>query len=334
MEVSGQRRFEIGDASCTGDVRRAAVELARSLTFGENDAGRVGIVVTEAASNLVKHGGGGELLLCQLRHDGVHGIGILALDRGRGIPNVAAAMRDGFSQAGSPGTGLGAMRRLSTVFDVYSSPGVGTAVLSAIWPTRPGAARGMAFGGVNVPHPHEEVSGDAWAVRVGPDRTAVLVADGLGHGPMAAQASGIAVDVFHKYAILAPGELLTRIHAALRPTRGAAAAVAEVDTTAATVRFAGIGNIAATIVAGNATRSLVSHHGTLGHDVRRIQELSYPWEKDALLVIASDGLVSHWTLGRYPGLAARNPMLTAGVLYRDFRRGVDDASVVVVREAA
>ena len=332
--MSQQRRFEVGEASAAGDVRRAAIDLARNLTFGDTDAGRVGIVVTEAATNLVKHGGGGELLLCDLRDDGARGIGILALDRGPGIASVGAALRDGYSQAGSPGTGLGAMRRLSTVFDVYSRPGIGTAVLSTIWPTPPGNGHALSIGGINVAHPREEVSGDAWAVRVMQDRTAVMVGDGLGHGPMAAKASATAREIFHRHAGLAPAELLTRIHEALRPTRGAAVAVAEIDTTKRIVRFAGIGNIAATILAGATTRSLVSHHGTLGHDVRRIQEFSYPWEQDALLVLNSDGLVSHWVLDRYPGLAARHPMLTAAVLYRDFRRGADDASVVVLREAA
>ena len=333
MEVSEQRRFTVEEFSAVGDVRRAGIDLSRNLGFGETDAGRVGIVATEAATNLVKHAGGGELLLRSLRAGGVSGIGILALDRGRGIPNVAAALRDGFSQAGSPGTGLGAMRRLSTAFDVYSSPGVGTAVLSAIWPTPPGDGS-MSIGGVNVPHPREEVSGDAWAVKVTRDWTAVLVADGLGHGPNAAQASAAARAVFHQHAGLAPADLMARMHEALRPTRGAAVAVAQIDMTKRLVYFAGIGNIAATIHVDGATRSLVSHHGTLGHDVRRIQEFSYPWPAGALLVLNSDGLVSNWLLDRYPGLAMRDSMLTAGVLYRDFRRGNDDASVVVIREVA
>ena len=91
--------------------------------------------------------------------------------------------------------------------------------------------------------------------------------------------------------------------------------------------------IAGTILANGATRSTVSHHGTAGHDARRIQEFTYPWEADALLVLHSDGLVSRWTLERYPGLVSRHPTLTAAVLYRDFRRGRDDTSVVVLRNA-
>ena len=66
--------------------------------------------------------------------------------------------------------------------------------------------------------------------------------------------------------------------------------------------------------------------------MRRVQEFTYPWPPGAILVLHSDGLLSHWTLDRHPGLAARHPMLLAGILYRDFRRGRDDTTVVVARE--
>ena len=166
-----------------------------------------------------------------------------------------------------------------------------------------------------------------------PERTIILVSDGLGHGVLAAAASEVAVAVFRRHAALAPPDLLELVHRALHATRGAAVAVAEIDRSRRVVRFAGIGNIAGTILADGKTRSLVSHHGTAGHDARRFQEFTYPWPAGATLVLHSDGLISHWTLDRHPGLAARHPMLVAGILYRDFRRGRDDTTVVVFREA-
>src|SRR2546427_10611174 len=42
----------------------------------------------------------------------------------------------------------------------------------------------------------ETISGDAWAVRSGAGLAEVLVADGLGHGPLAGEAARAAVDVF------------------------------------------------------------------------------------------------------------------------------------------
>jgi anti-sigma regulatory factor (Ser/Thr protein kinase) len=335
MEVIEHARFALRDATGIGEARRAATELARKLGLGDTDAGRAAIVVTEMATNLVKHGGGGELFLRALRGVRAAGICVLALDAGPGIADAGKALRDGFSTAGTPGTGLGAIGRAATRFDLHTARGVGTAVLAEIWPASGvvETAR-LEIGGIVSPYPGETVSGDAWAAHESPDAVKLIVADGLGHGERAAEASRTAVDAFRKHASLAPGELLARVHEALRPTRGAAVAVAEVDARRGVVRFAGIGNISATIVSGGATRSLVSHHGTAGGAARRIQEFTYPFTAQDLLVAHSDGLGSHWTLDTYPGLAARSPALVAGVLYRDHQRGRDDTTVVAVRETA
>jgi anti-sigma regulatory factor (Ser/Thr protein kinase) len=334
MEVTEHALLDVHDASGAGHARRTAAGLAKDLGFSTDDVGRLGIIVTEAATNLVKHGGGGELLLRTLVADGARGIGLLALDRGPGFANLADAMRDGFSSAGTPGTGLGAIRRLSSLFDVYSVPGAGAAVMATLWPGTPPADGPPLASGVNVPYPGERVSGDAWALETAAERTVILMSDGLGHGAAAASASEVAVSIFRQRIGLRPPEILQHVHEGLRPTRGAAVAVTEIDSRRGVIHFAGIGNIAGTVLAQGRSWSLVSHHGTAGHDVRRIQEFSYPWPAGATLVLHSDGLISHWTFDRHPGLAARHPMLVAGILYRDFRRGRDDTSVVVLREAA
>jgi hypothetical protein len=180
----------------------------------------------------------------------------------------------------------------------------------------------------------EEGCGDAWAVESSPARTAVLVADGLGHGLLAATAASAAVRVFRQTAGSEPAEIIHALHAALRPTRGAAAAVAVIDHPTRTLRFAGVGNISGTILAVGRRQGLVSHSGTLGHEVRKVQPFEYVWPEGAVLVMHSDGLGTQWDAARYPGLLARHPALAAGVLYRDFRRERDDVSVVAVRDAS
>lgn len=327
------RHLVIGDRSGVGDARRIAMEAAREAGLGESDAGRVALIVTEAATNLVRHAGGGEMIFAGVSGERGAGLEIVALDRGPGIPDVARALRDGYSTGGSPGTGLGAMARAAASFDVYSQAPGGTAVFACVWAGSAPEEK-MVIGGVNVPRPGETVSGDAWvASRIG-TRTTVLVADGLGHGPLAAEAANAAVTAFRAGAGDSPAAILERIHGALRPTRGAAVAVTDIDAGRGLVHFAGLGNIAGTIALNGATRSMVSHHGTAGHDVRRIREFTYPWPAGAVLVLHSDGLVSHWTLDRHPGLVMRHPVLVASVLYRDFGRRRDDTTVVVVREAA
>jgi len=335
MEVTEHTRLEIRDASAAGQARRTAVDLARRLGFSDAEAGRLAIVVTEAATNLVKHAGGGEMLLRSFGSDGTtRGIGLLALDRGPGFDNLADAIRDGWSTGGTPGTGIGAIRRLSTLFDIYSVRGAGAALAAALWSgTAPSEGTGSLASGVNVACPGETVSGDAWALDVSSSRTLVLLSDGLGHGADAAAASETAVGIFRRRTDSHPGEIVEHVHQGLRATRGAAVAVAELDPRHRVIRFAGLGNIAGTILSAGTTRSVMSHHGTAGHDTHRIQELTYAWPVGATLVLHSDGLTSRWTLDHHPGLITRHPMLVSGVLYRDFRRGRDDTTVVVVREA-
>src|SRR5262245_3343557 len=189
----------------------------------------------------------------------------------------------------------------------------------------------MEVGALNVRLSGESVSGDAFATAEAGERQQVLVVDGLGHGLGAADAARAACEVFRAASMLAPGELLARMHRALAGTRGAAAAIAEIDRGREIVRFSGIGNVACSIVSHGASRSTVSLHGTMGHDVRRFQEFTYPWSRDALVVLHTDGISSRWSLAEHPGLASRHPTLIAGLLYRDFARARDDATVVVLR---
>lgn len=322
----------ITEPSQLGQARRLATALAERLGFDEAGAGRVAIVVTEVATNLLKHGKGGELLVSPVSAGGVNGIEILALDKGPGIANLAQALRDGYSTAGSPGTGLGAIVRLAALFDIHTAAGVGTAVLARLWPGVPAGtavASRLEVAAVSVPKPGEEVCGDGWGVEQQAGRHLIAVADGLGHGVQAAEASREAIRIFRVSKGLPLRALIETVHAALRSTRGAAMAVAEVDIGRQVLRYCGVGNIAGAVLSDTGSRHLVSHNGTLGHEIRRIDEFTYPWPNDALLVLHSDGLASHWDLERYAGLAGRHPSLIAGVLYRDFNRGRDDVTVVV-----
>jgi anti-sigma regulatory factor (Ser/Thr protein kinase) len=337
-----QRCHPLADSSHVAAVRRAAVDLCTHLGFDETAAGEVAIVVTEAATNILKHAGHGEIVLRPLVHRGEHGIEILALDSGPGMGNVSASMADGQSTAGSYGVGLGAMRRLSTGFDIYSAPGRGTAVMMELWPRRAGpdtpaeAARNapaLRWGAVCLPMHGEHLSGDSWALAHDATSATVMVADGLGHGPLAAQASELAAHILAEAPGLPAGTLLEDMHVALRPTRGAAGAVARIDMLNDSLTFAGVGNIAAHLIANGERRQLVSHNGIVGSNMRKVQVFDAPWTEATLMVLHSDGITSRWHLDDYPGLAACHPAVIAGVLYRDFSRGRDDVTVLVLRDS-
>jgi anti-sigma regulatory factor (Ser/Thr protein kinase) len=322
------------ELSQVGEARRTAALLGARLGFDETGCGKVALVVTEAATNLVKHGRDGLLILRPMECNDVWGLEVLALDRGPGMANLAQCLLDGYSTAGTPGTGLGAIGRAATVSDVYSLPGSGTALLARLWPARPQPQPGsFRVGAVCIPIAGEQVCGDAWFADVREGRGRFLVADGLGHGPNAADASRAAVGVFRAKGEVGPADLLQAMHDALRSTRGAAVAVALVDLNARVVRYAGLGNIAGAVLSAGASQSMVSHNGTVGHEARKFQEFAYEFPQGATLVMHSDGLGSRWDLAAYPGLAGKDPGLIAGILYRDFRRGRDDATVLIARPA-
>jgi len=326
--------LSITESSQVGEARRAAAALSEALGLNETQRGKVALSVTEIANNLVLHARQGELILRALQEDRVGGLEILAIDRGPGMADIRRCLEDGYSTAGTPGKGLGAIERLSHLFEIYSQVPEGTVLVSRVWaqsPPSPSSGE-LALGVVNQPLAGEEVSGDTWAAARRPKGHVVLVADGLGHGTLAAEASREAVRVLAENPNLAPMELLQRADAAMRHTRGAAAAVAELDFERREVRFAGVGNISAAIVTPEKSCSLVSHNGTLGHQARKFQEFVHPWPQGALLVMHSDGLGTQWRLPRYPGLYAKHPSLIAGILYRDFSRKRDDVTVLVTRE--
>jgi hypothetical protein len=240
-------------------------------------------------------------------------------------------MEDGFSSAGTAGQGLGAIARQSTSFEIYTRHGGGTAIIATIgtaeWETRP-----FEVGIVCRPVKGEIECGDGWALSQFPNRSTFMLADGLGHGTSAYAAASQAMKVFGKAAENGPIEVLQVAHAALRPTRGAAVAVADVNHETGVVRYAGVGNVAGAILSNGTSRSLVSHNGIVGAEMRKVQEFNYPWNPESMLVMNSDGIGTQWHLDKHPGLMNKSAQMIASVLYRDFQRTRDDSTVLVARQ--
>jgi anti-sigma regulatory factor (Ser/Thr protein kinase) len=317
-------------------ARAAARELAERAGFDDADAHRAGLVATELATNLVKHTTGGAILLRTRSGGPPAEIELLAIDGGPGIADIGRSLSDGHSTTGSPGTGLGAIRRLSDEFDIYSTLGRGTVVLARLRANRavPAVQRSFEIDGISVAKPGEDVCGDRWHFYYRMDEAVIIVADGLGHGLGAADAASAAIIASSPHAFAGPTKMLEAVHQGIRHTRGAAAAAALLRKDSPILKFAGVGNISASIHGSATPRHAVSHNGTLGHEARHFREYSYPWEPGTTLVMHSDGLTAHWSFDAYPGLRARRPALIAGVLYRDCRRQRDDVTIVVAREAA
>lgn len=321
----------ITDVSSVGEARRRGLLAAERLGFDEVRCGEFALLTTEVSRNILTHAGRGETVIAGARNARGQTAGILALDKGPGIPNISQAMSDGYSTAGTMGAGMGAMRRLASTLEVFTGRS-GTIVFLEVAEAE--KERGLKVAGMAVPYPGERYCGDAWTCHQTDDRTQLIIVDGLGHGADAALAAAEAIDTFRKRIQCSPAEILSYLHDALKKTRGAVAAVAEICPGQKTIKYAGAGNISAVVLSCGKSRSLVSHNGTLGVAVPRIQEFRTEWPDDGILVMHSDGLHSRWDLSGYSGLLARHPAIIGGALLRDFRRERDDASVVVAKAAA
>jgi anti-sigma regulatory factor (Ser/Thr protein kinase) len=304
--------------------------------MAESDCAKVSIVASELAANVIRHAHRGELLMRAPSDSAGKAVEIIAIDRGPGMADPGRCLEDGYSTAGSLGHGLGAIHRLSARMDIFTEPGRGTAIYSRVEAKTRAANRNgadQARSAICVPVAGETECGDKWRVAQSGTMISAVVADGLGHGPLAAKAADAAIAVFDQSPFQAPESYLAAAHEALHDTRGAALACARVDLQKKTLLYAGVGNIAASIVSHQTQveRALPSHNGIVGHQLSKARQFEFPVLADDLLVMHSDGLTSRWKLDGYPGLSRRMPALIAAVLYRDFKRGRDDATVVVVR---
>jgi anti-sigma regulatory factor (Ser/Thr protein kinase) len=336
------RWLPVEDVSAVPSCRTAGQALASRLRFPAARAEQLALAVTEAASNLYKHARQGSLLLRVNRDLEQPGIELVTIDAGPGLADVSAALRDGHSTAGTLGIGLGAIRRLADFTDLYSVPGHGTVLVARFWPVPGPPVPGPPVPGLPVPglpvigcagliRPitgETECGDDFAAVRAGEVVTAILC-DGLGHGPLAAAAASQAVAAVLDQPGGEPAALLERVHRRMAGTRGGAVGI--VQLTGRVARFAGLGNIAASILSDGTRKSMLSVPGIAGFQARTIRQFEYEVPPGAAVILHSDGISSRWEVAAVPGLAARDPLVIAAVLLAEAGQHRDDAGVLVLK---
>jgi anti-sigma regulatory factor (Ser/Thr protein kinase) len=321
----------VEEAAEVGRARRVAAALAEKLGFPATRVAEIGLAVTEIGTNLHKHAHEGLVFVRSVRGTDQAAVEVVAVDGGPGIPDLARARVDGSSTTGTLGVGLGAVARLADSSAITSRPGRGTVLVARFHPHRRPQEEipEDVAAGISRPIGSEEVCGDAYAVRRAPGRLSLMMCDGSGHGPLAASASRAAVRAFCELRPGPPEETVARLHEALRGTRGGALAVAELDLTARTVRFAGLGNIAASVLGGGQKRGMISVPGIAGHQARTIRAFDHELPDDAVVVLHSDGLTERWTIDHGDDLLHSPPLLIAATLLRDAGVRRDDACVLV-----
>jgi anti-sigma regulatory factor (Ser/Thr protein kinase) len=327
-QASGDLRWlRVEDPSAAAACRGAAAALAGRLRFPEARTDQLTLAVTEAASNLHKHATQGSMLLRIGREDGRPGIEMVTIDAGPGFRDEGAALRDGHSTSGTLGIGLGAIRRLADFCDVYSVPGHCTALVARFWPAPPpGPPR---YAGLARPITGETECGDVFGAAETASGVTGVLCDGLGHGPLAASAATEAVAAVLEDPAADPAALVERVHRRITHTRGGAIGVVRVAGPA--VRFAGLGNVAATILADGTRRGMLSVPGIAGHQARTIRQFDYTAPPGAAIILHSDGISARWDASALPGLNLRDPLVIAATLLAQAGTHRDDAGVLVLK---
>lgn len=324
-----QISIPVTDISQVGEARRAAARISAATKMDDTTSGRFAIIVTELATNLARYASRGEVVLSGTACSASGACEVLAIDRGPGMDS-GRCLVDGFSTGGTRGHGLGAVQRLASEFDVFSTA-AGTVILARVRrDERERTPTTFRWGCINLPAKDEQACGDTYRIYNDESGRAVtMIADGLGHGPQAAAASAFAVAAFDEEPRGEVSAFLEASHRAMAGSRGAAVAIASMDQRAMTLKYAGVGNIAGTVFTATERRGLPSQNGIVGAILPRLQSFEYPLPPSGVLVMHSDGLQTRWTLSAYPGLALRHPSVIAGTLLRDFYRGRDDVTIVV-----
>lgn len=313
-----------------GAARRSATEVAQRLGFPESRVAEVGLVASELATNAVVHASAGSLLVRVWRHSARADIELLVIDSGPGVDDIDGLFADGVSTRGTLGIGLGAVRRLSNEVVAVSNPRQGSILHCILASHARDDVDRRHVDGLTRPFSGEDVCGDAWSYAVDGARVALLLADGLGHGALAAVAARSAVAVFDADPFAGPMRQIEHCGPRLSSTRGAAVLAIDLDRASGSIRWCGVGNIVGRVVDFQRSRALLSQPGIVGHRVGRLREDSMDLPAEAVLVAHSDGLTHKWDVGDWADAAGYGPTMLCATLLRAAGLRHDDASVVAV----
>ena len=312
--------------------------VTRRMGFSDAARERMELVCNEMASNQIKFAAGTGMI--QLwEGTAPPALDLFVLDYGPGVPNLRAALEDGYTTAGTMGKGLGAIRRLADESELYSLPaGVqprapwhGMCAWARFYLDGDVQRRVYQTGAYLRAYQDDRYNGDCLCTRAADGRLRWLHMDGLGHG---AAAADVVENVEQALDPDAPLEqIMETLSVRLQGGRGAVGVVAEMDAAAGAVTVCGVGDMTAHLIRNGERRQITFAPGILGHAHRRPEVLSLALPPQTLVITASDGVRRDWTLETFPGLWRLHPQLIALLLGQVAARGNDDKSLFVIRPA-
>ena len=328
-------KFVLPDRTYQGLTRSELKKMAEAAGFTGHRLGEVEIVIAEITSNLVKHATKGGMILARIVVKPAPGIEFISIDNGPGMNKPAQMLEDGVSTSQTLGQGLGAIRRLSSLFDLYSQPSWGTLLYSRLYIDRSfiAPAGSLSFSGISVCKKNETVCGDLWGLNLYDSKFRIMMIDGLGHGIAANTAARQGLDAFLEIPKISPVEQLRVLHDKLKRTRGGVVTIVYIDDVNNQMKYCGVGNITMKLVSSSRSHGCLSYNGIVGHIMPaslndHILKID---KKTDTLILHSDGLSARWDIAKYPGIFQNQGIILCAALYKDFDRNNDDSTIVVAK---
>jgi anti-sigma regulatory factor (Ser/Thr protein kinase) len=327
--------FSANDRSYYSLLKKEIHKHAEEAGFTPDKLNKIDLVLAEMTSNLFKYSDDGEVLMGIFANGGKPYVELISIDNGPGMANPSKMMEDGVSSSSTLGHGFGSMKRLSDEFDLYSSVGWGTIVLSRIYSDfafEKKKVDKLQIRSVVVAKPGETLSGDGMAIKKTGRFTTIMLADGLGHGPEANKAVNEAETAFRFTLEESPSEMLRYIHGAIKKTRGAVMTILCYDHAKKQWCSTGVGNIALRFNGPVNFKNQMSYNGIVGHNIpNTMNDQRYTSEEYNVAILCSDGIKTRWEVSKYPMIFRHDLSILAAAVYKDHARRTDDMSVVVAK---
>jgi len=321
-------------------LRAKLAVIAQRLAISERKTENILLVASELVSNNIKYAGGRGMIQVWQQPGPV--LDLVALDFGPGIADLKLAEQDGYSTANTLGKGIGSMRRLSDELYIYTQllnpvqqkKWAGTVFLARFFSDQAASRavmRGFKVGLYSRAMSDSRYNGDRIYLRQSGEVLHWLHLDGLGHGEHAHEATdSLAAHLAHAGS---PSAMLEAVDRQLQGTRGAVGVGGELDLGQQTMQIAGVGDMHAHVYDRNHVDAVPFAPGVLGREHRTLSLFQAGFDRQKLVITASDGIRRNWDSSTFVGLFNQHPQLIAYTMGNIMGRVSDDQSICVLAAA-
>jgi anti-sigma regulatory factor (Ser/Thr protein kinase) len=323
----------IYDEASVSAARQRVRETAQRFQLSKEISEKVALIASELTHNQLAHSKQGYFVVRPIERQHVKGLEVIAADIGPGIARPTHAIQDAIAPQSSLGTGLGAVCRLADEVEFDNRLLEGMCIVVRNFEKRP-PSQSCEIAIMGKPFPGEMISGDDAVFFHSESGVLAGVADGLGHGPEAREASNVAVEALSKNRQMDLDRIVFTLNQELGSTRGCAMSIARFNDSDRTLECASVGDVHCHLYNSRDAHFFTSTPLVLGaaHSAKpRIRTEKATVEPGSILVIFTDGLKSRTTLKGQLDVLRQPPIAIAEHLLETYRRPDDDALVLVAR---